>query len=287
MEEMKLLRISKNRLALCSSVLLLALSMTSVRAQRIQIGQFPFPAGEELTYKAELSRSLLRGVDVAEFRFMVTDERITPVGAPKDDPVQIIKFTGDVASNGFFVKLFGLKFHEHVDCKVDESRFTLLQTTKVEEQNKRARSSEAIFDYSTHKVTWTERDQNNPSQPPRVATAEFTEPIHDVLSGIYFLRTQHLEVGKSVEVELSDSGRVFHLPIAVVERKRVRTAIGYVYALRVEPALFGDRGMVKGEGRFSIWLTDDDRHIPLRAQVKVPAGTFDIKLQRVTYQNSH
>ena len=287
MERMKLLRISKNRLALCSSILLLALSLTSVRAQRTQTRQFPFPAGEELTYKAELSRSLLRGVDVAEFRFTVTEDRITPAGAPKDDPVQIIKFTGDVASNGFFVKLFGLKFHEHVDSKVDESRFTLLQTTKVEEQNKRARSSEAIFDYNTHKVTWTERDQNNPTQPPRVATAEFTEPIHDVLSGIYFIRTQHLEVGKSIEVELSDSGRVFRLPVAVVERKRIKSSLGYLYALRVEPALFGDRGMVKDEGRFSIWLTDDDRHIPLRAQVKVPSGTFDIKLKRVTYQNPH
>jgi len=280
--------IDRKPIAVCFALALLAWSSSEAWAQQQATSskQFPFQSGEELIYKAEMSKGLLRSVDVAEFRFTVAEEQLTRKAASGDDPIPVFRFSGDVSSNGFFVRLFRVQFHQKVDSTVDRGAFTVLQTTKAEEQNKRARASEAIFDHETRKVTWTERDPNNPGQTPRVASAEFVEPIQDVLSAIYFLRTRRLEVGKSIEIELSDSGRVFRLPVAVIERKRMKTPLGYLEALRVEPALFGDRGMVRGEGKFSIWLTDDSRHIPIRAQVKVPAGTFDIKLKRVSYQSA-
>src|SRR5437879_3476508 len=280
------LNIVKMTIGACFALALLALSAGEAWAQRkgTNAQQFPFQAGEELIYKAEMSKGLLRSVDVAEFRFTVNEEKITPE-ASRDDPVAVFHFSGDVFSNGFFVRLFRLQFHQKVDSTVDRNAFTVLKTKKVDEQNKRLRTSEAIFDHGGRKVTWTERDPNNPTQQPRVASAEFVEPIQDVLSAIYFLRTQRLEVGKSFEIELSDSGRVFRVPVAVIERKRMKTPLGSLYALRVEPALFGDRGMVRSEGRLSIWLADDNRHIPLRAQVKVPAGTFEIKLKRAGFQS--
>jgi Protein of unknown function (DUF3108) len=270
-----------------STALLSVLFVGSVLAQQpAGPKQLPFQIGEELTYKAELSKGILRNIDVAEFHFKVSQEPapLDPPGKPAAAPA--ILLNGDVVSNGFFVRLFGLKFHEHIDSRVSASPFTVLQTNKIEEQNKRARSSQAVFDHDARKVTWTERDQNNPSQPTRVASAEFTEPIHDVVSSIYFLRTQHLEIGKPLEIELSDSGRVFHVQVNVIERKRIKTILGNVYALRIEPALFGEAGMIRGEGKFSIWVTDDDRHIPLRAQIKVPAGTFNITLKRATYSKA-
>ena len=271
--------------AVCFAVAILALiaGPTFAQKQAEKLKQLPFKFGEELVYQTELSRGLLRGIDVAEFRLTVSQTEITPKGAPEDDPVTVFRFNADVASKGFFVRLFGLRFHEQIESTVDPSGFTALQTKKLDEQNKRVRSSEAIFDHQTRKVTWTERDPNNPSQPARVASAEFAEPVQDVLSAVYFLRTQQLEVGRSFEIEMSDSGRAVRVPVSVVERKRMKTPLGSVYALRVDAALFGERGMVRGEGRFSVWISDDNRHVPVRAQVKVDAGTFDIKLKRVSY----
>jgi len=264
---------------------LAAVGAAEVQSQQpLNPKQLPFPAGEELIYQAELSKGLLRGVDVAEFRFTTNETRITPDGAARNDPVAILRFTGDVVSKGFFTKLFRVSFHQQVESVVDRAGFTVNTTKKTDEQNNRLRSSEAIFDHTSHRVTWTERDPQNPSQAPRTVSSEFTEPVQDVLSGIYFLRMQRLEVGKSLEIVLSDSGRVVRVPVNVVERKRLKTPLGYLYALRIEPILFGDGRLVRGEGRFSIWITDDSRHIPLRAQVKVPAGIFDIKLKRVAYQ---
>jgi hypothetical protein len=153
---------------------------------------------------------------------------------------------------------------------------------ELDEQGKRVRASEAIFDHETHKVTWTERDPNQ-SQPPRVSALDFSEPIQDVLTVIYYLRTQNLEVGKSFDVPLSDSGRVFRFAVAVVERKQINTVLGRVSAVRVEPALFGETSLVRSRGSLSIWITEDSRHLPVKAQLKVDIGTFDIKLESVSY----
>jgi uncharacterized protein DUF3108 len=107
-------------------------------------------------------------------------------------------------------------------------------------------------------------------------------PIQDVLSMIYYLRTRNLEVGKRFDIPVIDSGRMFLLPVAVTERKRINTVLGRVYALRVEPALFGPDRMIRTNGKISIWITDDHRHLPVWAEVKISLGTVDIKLKRVS-----
>ena len=69
-----------------------------------------------------------------------------------------------------------------------------------------------------------------------------------------------------------------------MEKKKIRTVVGQVSALRVEPELFGPDNLIDGEkGQFSIWITDDQRRIPISARIKTDYGTFDIKLKRVIY----
>lgn len=234
-----------------------------------------FVRGEELFYEAEFKKGLLRGAKIGEFRFSARSEQ-----TDSGDPLRLV---GDAVSKGFFTKLAGIRFHEHVESIVDPDRFTALRTDKLDEQGKRVRVSDAIFDHEKRRVTWTERDPNQ-NQPPRITSLDFTEPIQDVLSMIYFLRTQQLDVGKSFEVPVSDSGQVFRMTVAVVERKRIKCVLGRVSALRVEPAMFGEGRMLRGEGKMSIWITEDSRHLPVWAQLKLNIGTVDIKLRRVSYQ---
>ena len=260
--------------------LFLALAVNTVLGQRAQRAAVPFSNGEELVYHAEFNKGLLHGVDVAEFRFKANTETVS-TRALSEDPV-ILRLVGDVTSKGLFPRIAGFRFHEHVESAVDPDPFTVLRTSKLEEQGKRVRASEAVFDHDARKVTWTERDPNQ-SQAPRISALEFSEPIQDILTVIYFLRTQKLEVGKSFDVPVSDSGRVFRFAVAVVERKQMKTVLGTVSTVRVDPSLFGADGMVQTRGSLSIWITDDGRRLPVRAQLKVDIGTFDIKLKRVSY----
>jgi hypothetical protein len=162
--------------------------------------------------------------------------------------------------------------------------FTVEKTTILDEQGKRVRTTESTFDRSQGKMTWTLRDPNNPDAEPRRASADFSGQLQDVLSAIYFIRTQPLAVGKTFEVFVGDGGKVYKIPVKVVEKKRMKTILGRVNVLRVNPELFGPERLIDNEkGEFSIWITDDAQHIPVGGRVKTDYGTFDIKLKRIVH----
>jgi len=249
----------------------------------------PFEPGEQLIYKAEISKSLLKKLDVATFKFSTERDSVVATALTNDSPITSpppysLKFTGDVASDGFFTKLFNINFHQHVVSRVDPKSFSVQQTVKLDEQGKRVRESEANFDQKNGKVVWTERDPRDPAHVPRTATSDFSGQVNDVVSAIYYLRTQQLDPGKTLSVAISDSGRVYQVPVHVVQKQRMKTVLGRISVVRVDPELFGQGGLVNARGQFSVWLTDDYRHIPVSARIKGEFGTFDITLKKVSHQ---
>ena len=238
----------------------------------------PFEPLEELHFEAEFSRALLRKLDVADLKFHASS---TPRTVPADQSYTLT-FKADITSKGFFARLFNLKFREQVESTVEPITFTVQKTTILDEQGKRVRATESTFDRSQGKMTWTLRDPNNPASEPRSKTAEFSGQLQDVLSAIYFIRTQPLEIGKTFDVFIGDGGNVYTIPVKVVEKKRMKTVLGRVDALHVVAELFGPERLIDQEkGEFSLWITDDARRIPVRGRVKTDYGTFDIKLKRV------
>ena len=242
----------------------------------------PFEPAEELVYEAELSRGLLRKLDVAELRLKAQRSDARKPDAQQHKSAETLVLSCDVASRGFFPRLFGLRFRETLESTLEPTSFSVQVSKRVDEQGKRMRSSEAVFDHARGKVSWTELDPNDPKRPPRVITGEFSGQMHDILSAIYFMRTQPLQVGKSFELPISDSGQLYKVPVRVLEKKRMKTVLGRVDALLVEADLFGARGMLDGDGKFFMWFTDDARRVPVIVKIKSEYGTFDIKLKKFT-----
>ncbi|HJT64946.1 MAG TPA: DUF3108 domain-containing protein [Pyrinomonadaceae bacterium] len=243
----------------------------------------PFEPLEELHFEAEFSRALLRKLDVADITFRASR---TPVTEASVDTTTgnsyALTFNAEVTSKGFLARLFNLNFREVVESIVEPLTFTVKKTTIRDEQGKRVRTTESTFDRSTGKMTWILRDPNNPQNESRRASADFSGQLQDVLSAIYFIRTKPLEIGKSFDIYIGDGGRVYTIPVKVVQRKRMNTVLGRVDALRVNAELFGPERLIEDEkGEFSLWVTDDARHIPVSGHIKTDYGSFDIKLKRV------
>ena len=247
----------------------------------------PFEPTEELVYEGEFSKLLLRGIEIAEFRF--TSSRIdNPAIAPDQAQAAAsqLLFKGDATAKGWFRKLFGVDFHFNIETIVDSRSFAVVSTTKIDEQGKRVRLSEAVFDRVNDKVTWTERNPNDPRSTPRVVTSPLNGATHDFISAIYFLRTRQLAVGQTFEIMMSDSGEVFPIPVKVVERKTLKTVLGKkTPTLRVDIEAFGDRRLIQRNGQMTLWITDDARRLPVRARINSDIGTIDIKLKSVVTPN--
>ncbi len=270
---------SRKTFFICVIALAIAASIPSAHAQRKDQhpAARPFELGEELHFEAEFSRALLRKLDVADLKF-----RVSRTALENPNASATLTFSADVASKGFFARLFNLKFRERVESTVEPISFTVQKTTILDEQGKRVRATESTFDSAKGKMTWTSRDPNNPAAEPGHAITDFSGQLQDVLSAIYFIRTQPLEVGKRFEVFIGDGGRVYTIPVKVVEKKRMKTVLGRLDVLRVNAELFGPERLIDQEkGEFSIWITDDARHVPVGGRVKTDYGTFDIKLKRI------
>jgi hypothetical protein len=273
-------------LLLSALALAVAPSKEGARAAVDTRTPLPFEPAEELVYEGEFSRALLRGLNVAELRF--TAERIS-----SPQPAASTKTTGEAApsrllfkveavSKGLLQKLFGFNFRQHIESIVEPDSFSVLQTTKLDQQGSRLRTSEAVFDHQEGKVVWTERDPKNPAREPRVVTSQLKGSVQDIMSAIYFLRTQNLTPGKNFELAISDSGKIYAVPVRVVEKKRFKTMLGKVQTVRVDPEIFGAGRPLGGRGTLSIWFTDDARHIPVRAHINNELGTIDINLKKAT-----
>jgi hypothetical protein len=244
----------------------------------------PFASDEQLTYEGEFSKLLLRGINIAEFKFTVERAATTATAERKSaaEPPPNLVFKGDVLARGWFRKLFGIDFHYNTQSVVDPNSFLILSNSTRDEQGKRLRTSESVFDRIHNTLTWTLRNPNDPQSQPRVVTAPLQNASHDLISAIYFLRTQTLEPGRNLELIISDSGAVYRIPVKVGARKRMKTVVGRVQAVRVDIEIFGADRLVDRKGEMTLWITDDARRLPVRARVNTDIGTLDINLKKVS-----
>ena len=276
--------------AVVLSSVVLAKDTPKERTQPRTAAAMPFGPSEELVYEGEFTRAILRGINIAELRFKARRQHParstvetggeTPAAAPSPLPLLL---TTEVTSKGFFSKLFGVTFKFHAESQVEPNDFYAMRTTKTDEQGKRVRTSEAVFDQEAKTVEYTERDPNNAGQAPRVVTAALSGPTQDIVSAIYFLRTQPLTPGQTFQIAISDSGRVYQVPANVVaEKKKMKSVLGKVEVVRVDVELFGPgRPVAEGKGKMSIWVTSDERHVPVKARLSHDVGQLDITLKSI------
>ena len=233
----------------------------------------PFGAGEVLNYEAKISK-IISGIGVGDLTFKVMD-------APNNRGTLI---TADARSKGTLLKLFRYSFLQQYETLVDPVQFRALSTKKHDEQKDRVRDGEALFDYGENRVTYTEIDPKEPMRPPRRIASQIESKTQDLVSGVYALRLLPLAVGKTFDITVSDSGLVYQIPVRVTAREPQKTVLGKVFCFKVEPDVFGPGRIIEKEGSMMIWITDDDKRIPVRSQINSPVGKIDIRLKSVAKQ---
>lgn len=104
--------------------------------------------------------------------------------------------------------------------------------------------------------------------------------VHDVLTAFYFVRTQPLLVGESIEVTAHERQKIYDLEVKVYRKEVVDTEAGKFRCLLIEPLLKGE-GIFKQKGRLKIWLTDDQYKIPVQMTSKVVVGHITTELMKM------
>ena len=105
-------------------------------------------------------------------------------------------------------------------------------------------------------------------------------PVQDALSSFYLTRTRALPIGGRIDFDYHASRKTAPMEVRVLGRETVKTPAGKFNCVVLEPLLKAG-GIFKNKGRLVIWLTDDDRRMPVLMKSKVMIGSVKVVLQEV------
>ncbi|MEX2090029.1 MAG: DUF3108 domain-containing protein [Bacteroidota bacterium] len=105
--------------------------------------------------------------------------------------------------------------------------------------------------------------------------------IQDVVSAFYFVRTMDFSSSRPGERTILynfTKDTSYTLAVKFLGRQQIKVDAGTFRCVIVEP-LIQEGGLFKSEGRVIIWLTDDERKIPVKVSTKVVVGSIDAELR--------
>ncbi len=135
----------------------------------------------------------------------------------------------------------------------------------------------ARFDRETGKATVTVARKDR----KRVTTIDVAKDAQDLTSAFMWIRTQPLDVGHRYEIPVASGDRQFTLLAEVLGRERVETPAGTFQTLRVKVRTALD-GKFSTKRDSTMWLSDDGRHVLVRASADFAVGSIVAQLKRYT-----
>jgi len=106
-------------------------------------------------------------------------------------------------------------------------------------------------------------------------------PVQDMLTSLYYVRVRgaDLSAGKSVTFDVNDGETTYPLIVKFIKKETVKVPAGKFNCIVVEPG-FRKEGIFVPKGKsIRVWLTDDERRIPVKMETVVFIGTVSASLE--------
>lgn len=216
------------------------------------VAEYPFTVGETLTYSAKLGMLTLgsgtlqvagidsvRGVETFRLRFRLQGKTIF---YSLDDVLE-----SWVATDGFSSRRFVQDF--------------------VENGKEKDRTFEIFPDSGFYREAGHDTTYSSPS-----------EPLDDA-AFFYFIRITPLEVGKKYVFDRYFKKEKNPVTIEVVKREKMELPDGSKVECLVLHPVIDTKGMFSKRSDTRIWLTDDERRLPVQIRSKFPFGTITLRLK--------
>ncbi|MDA8084295.1 MAG: DUF3108 domain-containing protein [Nitrospiraceae bacterium] len=138
-------------------------------------------------------------------------------------------------------------------------------------EGRHRKQKEVIFDHARSRAVYIDHlaDERKEFDLPSV--------VFDPLSSFYQVRGMRLEVGESVYIRIFDSKKIYDAEVKVLRKERIKGPYGEVDTLVIKPIMKSE-GIFYRKGEMLIWLTDDDKKVPVRMSAKVKIGSVTATL---------
>jgi len=193
-------------------------------------------------------------------------------GSATMEIAEIIEFKGrechriisTAESNKFFSTFF--KVRDRVESFMDKKGIYSLHFEKHIREGKFKADRYVDFDQENHLAV---EGKDTIQVPPFV---------QDVLSALYYVRTQPLVVGNSLFVDNHTDKKNYPIEVKVLRKERIEVEAGTFDCLVVEPILQAS-AIFEQKGSLTVWLTDDQKKMPVLMKSKVVIGSIATELK--------
>ena len=218
----------------------------------------PFGVGERLTFDIKY------GFVSAGTAVLAIPETVSERGR------ECYRIVSVAESNAFVSAFFPVR--DVVESLMDTRELVSLRFEKrLREGNFRAHDI-MVLDHDRHVAVYP-RDTDDRLVPLSLYA-------QDILSSLYYVRMAELRVGESVYIENHADKKNYPLEIRVLGRERVEVPAGEFDCIVVEP-LMRTSGLFRHKGSLTVWLTDDERHVPVLMKSKVIIGSISAVLSQM------
>jgi hypothetical protein len=267
--------------ALCLSVLLLlgsaAAPETGAPAKKAALP--PFAVGEKLVYSVDWDPPwylfFLPKMEAGEAEVRID-------GETRYNGKKALRIVFEARSSGSLVRLAGLKVDDRYEFLTDPNTFCTFTVNKKIRQGKRKRDVSVVYLPEANRLHIREADAAQ--TPPKVQRDEFKNDVpacvQDLFSALYAIRTRELSVGDREVALVGDNDRIKEVEVRVEKRERVTAPAGNYQAWKLKTvALVG--GLFREGGQFNLWLSADERRLPVQFEAKVNLGRVVGKIKSI------
>lgn len=117
----------------------------------------------------------------------------------------------------------------------------------------------------------------------------FEKDVQDLVSAFYYLRnynTDNLKTGDFMTIDVLLSDGIYKFKLKVLGREIMDSKFGKIKCLKVRPYVQSGRVFKESES-VTMWVTDDDNHIPIQIKAELAVGSLKADLnnyKNVKYQ---
>ncbi len=177
----------------------------------------------------------------------------------------VLSLVARAESNAFFSRFYKVK--NRIESWWDREGLYSLRYQENRREGGYKTKSEIVFDYEKSEAHYGDG-----------ANFPISNHVQDALSSFYYTRTQALPLGGSIVFDYHASKKSQPLEVRVLGREKVQTPAGSFQCVAIEPILKAG-GIFKNKGRLVIWITDDERRMPVMMKSKVAIGSISVILQ--------
>jgi hypothetical protein len=228
----------------------------------------PFGPGEDFQYVVKW------GVVVAGYSNRSIPEILDVSNRPTYHIVSAAHSGGVV--NAFY------KVEDYNDVWLDQRALVTVRYEKRIHEGKYQIEETSLLDQS--KRRWKTRSYRLDKNIYEEKEGDLPPNALDTFGSLYYVRTLPLIVGQTYTIDVHNSNKVYPLVVDVLKREKIKVPAGKFDCILVEPFLRGPGIFINKGKKLQVWLTADERRIPVRMRCEVFIGHVSAELIR--YQES-